>query len=458
MLELSSSWSLHTRVGLISTLATLTGLLFGSVAMYRAAAVVEDRHVAHERVERMAQELLASVRRDSAITSGATGGAIPYQLKGDPETGDHKYQVWLRNSSPVLLSHHASSLKPLMPLDFTGFDRISTDGENFIAYAVASQDREIVVQVAEHEPDRLIPVGIIFGQYFAFILIPLGLLLVAARILLRRSFHSLDRLSDNLNARGPHDVTSTFVENPPRELLPIISSLDSLFRRVNHALSVERRFTAVAAHELRTPLAGIRAQAQIAGQARDPLELADALNSVQLGVDKATRVIEQLIDLAKVESARSDVEWSRLSVSLSTIFEQVMDELGPKALAKNVELKVSFAADNIQGLDFAIYMLMRNLIANAILYCPEGGQVEARTEYEDENVILTIDDTGPGIPEQARESAFEKFNRLGKNGSDGVGLGLSIAAQVAELHRAKIELQSSPLGGLRAQVVFRPVV
>lgn len=454
MPEISSNWSLQARVGLISTFAMATGLLFGSVGMYRAAAV-EDDHLAEERVELLAQEILQSAKQHLTGTSW-TSQESDSQLTGDfPAIGPNKYQVWLHNGSKLLRSFNAPGSQSIVPFDTIGHNRIKIQGEDFTVYVAATPDREIVVQVAERSPDRMVQIGYVAVKYLTFILLPLGIVLFVIQLLLKRTFQSLDQLAANLQARGPGDVTTTIVENPPREILPIVQSLDSLFRRVSHAMSVEHRFTSVAAHELRTPLAGIRAQAQIASKARDQYELQDSLNSVLLGVDKAKRVIEQLIDLAKVESTGGDVEWSNLPVSLSNIYEQVMDELAPKAHARKVKLTVEFAEDQIQGLDFAIYMLMRNLIANAILYCPEGGSVHVRTQGQGEDVILTIDDTGPGIPVQARESAFEKFNRLGKSGSDGVGLGLSIAAQVAELHRAKIELLDSPLGGLRAKVIFR---
>ena len=108
----------------------------------------------------------------------------------------------------------------------------------------------------------------------------------------------------------------------------------------------------------------------------------------------------------------------------------------------------------MQGIRFAMYMLMRNLIANAVLYCPPGGRVEVSTSVQGEDVILVVDDSGPGIPPAARMHVFERFNRLGRVGVEGVGLGLSIVAQVAQMHRAKVELLDSPLGGLRAQVTF----
>jgi two-component system OmpR family sensor kinase/two-component system sensor histidine kinase QseC len=298
---------------------------------------------------------------------------------------------------------------------------------------------------------------LLLGQYFAYILLPFALILGVNRWLLKRSFYPLDVMADNLLHRGPYDVTPMAIDNPPREMLPIVSALDSHFRRVGRAMSAEHRFTSVAAHEIRTPLAGIRAQAQVASAATDPMEIKESLKSVMQGVDRAARVIEQLIDLTRVESTGQEIDWGLWQVNLPDVYDEVMYELGPKASARNLSLNVAFAEVQIHGLDFAIYMLLRNLIANAILYCPEGGRIDIKTQRLGGDIVLTVDDSGAGIPPQKRESAFEKFNRLGKAGSDGVGLGLAIVAQVVELHRAKIHLLSSPLGGLRAQVVFKPL-
>ncbi|MBX9611502.1 MAG: hypothetical protein K2X51_07750 [Burkholderiales bacterium] len=454
MPELASLWSLQTRVRMISAVAMCTGLVFGGIGMYRAAAV-EDDQITDERVERLAVKILASVQEDLARHSAA--GVSPDLLPRveRQESGLHKYQVWLHNGSHLFRSHNASELHPLMPIGSTGYDQIKIDGQDYCAFAAATPDGEIVVQVAEQTPERLVQIGLLSAKYFAFILLPLGLIFVVTQWLLKRTFHSLDHLAADLRSRGPRDVTTMAIKDPPREILPIVRSLDSLFRRIGFAMSLEHRFTSVAAHELRTPLAGIRAQAQLACKASSPHELQESLASVMVGVDRASRVIEQLIDLHRIEGTGNDINWGNLPIDLAHVYEQIMDELGPKARAKNIALNVRLEATQIHGIDFAIYMLLRNLIANAIQYCPEGGRVDVRTQHQGDDVALTVDDSGPGIPVTARERAFEKFNRLGRSDSEGVGLGLSIVAQVAEMHRAKVELLGSPLGGLRAQVLFR---
>jgi two-component system OmpR family sensor kinase/two-component system sensor histidine kinase QseC len=457
MPESAKPWSLKTRVALISTVALCTGLLLGSVGMF-IADLVEDDNIVDEQVELIAKNILRS--GEDGRAQRVAVGLSPYLPSADdpPETGLHRYQVWLNDGSRLLKSHSASQIQPMLPLNVSGLSHIKIEGMDFCVYAVTSQDQALVVQVAIISPHRMLQIAFLLGLYIACVLLPFALILGVNRWLLKRSFDPLDVMADNLLHRGPYDVTPMAIDNPPKEMLPIVNALDSHFRRVGRAMSAEHRFTSVAAHEIRTPLAGIRAQAQVASAATDPLEIKESLKSVMQGVDRAARVIEQLIDLNRVESTGEDIEWRNLKVNLPGVYDEVMYELGPKATARKISLNVNFEENQIQGLDFAIYMLMRNLIANAILYCPEGGRIEIKTQRQGANVILTVDDSGSGIPAQKRESAFEKFNRLGKGGSDGVGLGLSIVAQVVELHRAKIDLLTSPLGGLRAQVVFRPLV
>ena len=246
------------------------------------------------------------------------------------------------------------------------------------------------------------------------------------------------------------------VANPPRELLPILKSIDGLIERVGHALSIERGFTAVAAHEMRTPLAGLRAHAQLATKAATEQELKEALESVMLGADRASHLIDQLLDLARVDTVPKDIESLFEPVDLSDVYQGVMQELGPRGARKGIQFSARFATDEVLGHRFAVHVMLRNVISNAIAYTPDGGQVEVSSEREGDAVVLTVDDSGPGIRPQDRERALERFNRLGRTQTDGVGLGLAIVHSVSSLHRAALALTDSPLGGLRVQVHFVP--
>ena len=166
-------------------------------------------------------------------------------------------------------------------------------------------------------------------------------------------------------------------------------------------------------------------------------------------------MLDQLFDLSRVDNMSKALSSSFQRVRLASIYDEVFFDLGSKAAAKQISITENLPEANIQGIDFAIFLLLRNLVSNAILYTPAGGQVEVSVQRTGPNVILTVDDSGKGIPADVREHAFERFNRLGQQGAEGIGLGLSIVAQIVELHHAKIQLLDSPLGGLRAQVTFK---
>jgi signal transduction histidine kinase len=180
----------------------------------------------------------------------------------------------------------------------------------------------------------------------------------------------------------------------------------------------------------------------------------DALKAMLVGVDRASHMLDQLLDVARLESLPQRTELHLEWVKLSEVYRDVMIDFGPKAAASEIAFGTAFSAETVYGHAFALYLLMRNLIANAILYTPLGGRVELSSQRHAQTIVLNIDDSGPGIDRADRERAFERFNRLGQSRANGVGLGLSIVLSVVEVHDAKIRLLESPLGGLRVQVVF----
>ena len=272
--------------------------------------------------------------------------------------------------------------------------------------------------------------------------------------MLRRSLRSLDSSAAQLSQRSPIDLTPVQADDPPIELKPMIGSINALFERINAALSLERGFTAVAAHELRTPLAGLRAQAQIASTAQSPEELAEALAAVMTGVDRAARLLDQLLDLARIESMSNEEERMRTWVDMTRVYESVMTDLAPQAATRELRLNSNFSEGRIQGMELGVVLLMRNLLGNAIRHSPRGGTIAVSTHREDDSITLTIDDAGPGIAPESRQRVFERFYRLSKAQGEGVGLGMSIVQSVVEAHRAIIRLLESPQGGLRVQVQF----
>jgi signal transduction histidine kinase len=164
--------------------------------------------------------------------------------------------------------------------------------------------------------------------------------------------------------------------------------------------------------------------------------------------------LDQLLDLARIETMNTDVASCFQNVKLANCLNQVIEDLSSMAETRQISVVSKLSDEVVQGLDFIIYLMLRNLVSNAILYSPPGGRVEVSAEQQFGHLVLYVDDSGKGISADQKDKAFERFNRLGQGGSDGVGLGLSIVAQAAQLLRAEIELTQSPLGGLRAAVYF----
>jgi signal transduction histidine kinase len=456
MIHRALGWSLRKRMAAIAAFGMVTSLMFGGVAMYWASSI-EENQMLDARLEQLGATVLVFV--EERLDDIAAGGPVKLpNLKTRASVALlYRYQVWSSHGSLLMRSHEAPTSLPMMPIGRYGFATMLVDKEESRVFSLPTKNGQFVIQVAENLGEEWREIGVTTSYYVAFLLVPWILIFGTTWFLMRRSLRDIDRMADQLHQRNPLDLTPIQLDKPPRELLPILASMDTLFDRIGTALSAERRFTSLAAHEMRTPLAGLRAQAQLAGTARDEAELQEALRALRLGVDRASHMLDQLLDLARVETLPTDVDHHTVPVAISDVYQAVMQDLGPKSADKQLSFAARFLVEDIRGHAFATYVLLRNLLANAILYSPAGGRVEVGTSLQGDCVAMTVDDAGPGIRAQDRERAFERFNRLGQTKTEGVGLGLAIVLSVVEWHGARIRLLDSPLGGLRVEVLLRPV-
>ena len=256
-----------------------------------------------------------------------------------------------------------------------------------------------------------------------------------------------------LKRRDPDNLSPLLLAPVPDELAPVVASLNRLLLQVTELLERERRFVAYAAHELRTPLAVLRIQAHNAAHAQDPLDRDEALGQLDTSVARATRVVEQLLTLARLEPGATTLEMRRQD--LLTLVRRQLAELTPLALERRQDL----ALEAEEGGDYHVLIdehcfsaLLQNLVGNAVAHTPDEGRIRVSLQAGVDAVELSVQDSGTGLPPESRGKAFEPFFREGPG--QGAGLGLSIAARVAELHGARIGLGDSPLGGLAAHVVF----
>jgi two-component system sensor histidine kinase QseC len=261
-------------------------------------------------------------------------------------------------------------------------------------------------------------------------------------------------LAREVSSREPTRLEALILENTPREVWPLIEQINGLFARIRTSMENERRFTADASHELRTPIAAIRAQAQVARELDDPTERRDTLNKVLLGCDRATHLIEQLLTLARLETGKWTLPLQTLN--LKQLAQSSLAELGGFAHQRGVDLELTGEeASPVHGNDLLLKVLIRNLVDNAIRYSPNPGQVRVNIAQENEGIRLTVTDQGPGIPQEERQRVLDRFYRGDGNTQSGSGLGLSIVCRIAEMHGAKLELEDGDNGrGLRVCVRF----
>lgn len=263
----------------------------------------------------------------------------------------------------------------------------------------------------------------------------------------------LQRMVRAIRSRDADNLAPMSMAPLPTELEPVIAALNRLLAQVDTVLEREKQFLADAAHELRTPLAVLRIQTQNALEAGDPADRAESLRKLDVGIVRATRVVEQLLTLARLEPGAAGM--TRATHDLGARVRDELAELTPLALARGQELDyiAPEGADVHLACDAAgVATLVRNLVGNAIRHAPDGGCVRIRLERLAHAFRLSVEDSGPGVPEKDRTRLAERFCRLDEGG--GAGLGLSIAQRIVELHGGRMSFDASPLGGLKVEVVL----
>ena len=313
----------------------------------------------------------------------------------------------------------------------------------------------ILVQVAETKNKRSIHAsriisGVLLPQ---FAIIPLAVILVYLG--LGRGIKPLYRLQRLIERRRPGDLAPINTRGMPEEVLPLMVAFNDMMARLEQNLQAQQRFIADAAHQMRTPLTGLKMQTDLALNETDPEQIHRSLQQISDSADRTAHLINQLLALARAEASFEKLHKVE-PVNLELVLRDVSRDLVPQALAKRIDfgLELTGWPLMIDGNALQLRELIKNLIDNAIKYTPDGGKVTARTRAGD-FAIVEVEDTGIGIAEDERELVFERFFRSLGSGAEGSGLGLSIVRELAELHRANVLLKPNPRGqGTLAQVFF----
>lgn len=285
------------------------------------------------------------------------------------------------------------------------------------------------------------------------ILVPVLVLLVT--MLVRQMFKPLRELSDELGRRAENDLGQLNRAGLPSEVWPFVAEINDLLSRIGRSMTLQRRFIADAAHELRSPMTAMSLQAERLGATEMPREARTRLGALIAGLRRTRVLLDQLLTLARTQEPRAA---TMAEVSLDQAIREVLEDLVPLADEKNIDLGVVGDVNaRVEAQLVDLKVLVKNLVDNAIRYTPEGGRVDITVRERDGRLTLQVDDTGPGIPEEERERVFDPFYRVLGNGEIGSGLGLAITRSVAANMGACITLGDAcpPRTGLRALVTFR---
>ena len=362
------------------------------------------------------------------------------------------FQIWERDGT--LRLHSTNAPQRRLSAREEGFADAVIDGKGWRVFSTWDGGRRFLVQVGERNETRREIAASIATNLLAPLLLALPALGLFVWFSIARALKPLGMLGTQLEAREPDNLTALRVDGAPAEVTPLVRSLNMLFGRVSRLIENERRFTADAAHELRTPLAALKTQAQVARGAAGEAERRRALDNVITGCDRATRLVEQLLTLARLEPEQFKAR--REACDLHALAQQTIAELAPAALSRNIEIELTEGAPvAIDGYPVLIGILLRNLIDNAIRYSPGSTTVRVEAANAEGAARLAVTDEGPGIAAEERTRVGQRFYRILGSEESGSGLGLSIVRRIAEIHGATVELEAGPGGGgLRVTVRF----
>lgn len=359
------------------------------------------------------------------------------------------YQIATRSNE---LLYRSPEAPPAALAIGTGYSNALLHGRTWRVYTLESRTSPLIIHMAE-------PLGVrdtLLSGTMRAVAVPLVFALVLLTALIglvtERAFRPVRRIAADLAGRGADDLSPVRTAEMPVETHALGVALNGLLARHAQVLARERRFTADAAHELRTPLAALRAQAQVAARATTPAEARRALEKLQAGIDRTTHLMSQLLSLARLEPG-SAPEAGQTTLA-RTVVELVVDDLAHAAREKNVSVSVAGSLQLLPGSPEVLYLLLRNLLENSIRHVGEHGRVALAVSPAGPSVILSVSDDGPGIPSAERARAFERFYRIPGSGSRGSGLGLSIVGRIVELLAGTVEL-SEPPGGTGLIVTIR---
>lgn len=428
--------SLRAKLLVLLTAAVLTAALVQAVAVFRNAMreadAVFDYHL---------QQIALS------LATGELGLPGFGPRSGARDDLDYVFQVWSPDGQRIYVSRPRVELPDQAVL---GYATADVNNRKWRVFSMQAGGRTI--QVAQPLLSRrALALTFALNSVWPMLLIVPLLLLVVAWVV-RRSLGPLRSLSTELENRAATSFDPLDPSAVMQEMQPVVRAMNGLFARTRQAFDAQQMFVADAAHELRSPLAALRLQLQMLDRAPDESARRLAAQRLDARIDRATHLVEQLLALARADSGGRE---PAAATSLADAARQALGDTVDLAQARQVDAGLEQADElTVLAPPQGLRMLARNLVDNAVRYCPRGGRVDVRVRAEAGRALLEVDDSGPGIPASERPRVFDRFYRRAESPPGGSGLGLAIVKSVAERSHATVELLDSPLGGLRVRVSF----
>ena len=366
---------------------------------------------------------------------------------------DFVVQIWTADGTRLYASHPGQALPPRAVL---GFADVQLGEGTWRIFSTATRDR--VIQVAQPLAIRRQLAAQAALRTVVPILALTPILAVAIGWSVGVSLRPVRRLAAEVKRRDADALEPVAQSGLPSEVSPLVESINALLGRLRGALDAQRAFVSDAAHELRSPLTALKLQLQLLQRSIDSPSRAQAIEALSTGIERASRLVSQLLTLARAEPGGP--QQALAPTDLAEAARQAVADVVPLADAKSIRLQFDARDDcTVEGDASALRILVRNLVDNAVRYTPAAGRVEVTVAEAVEHVTLAVDDSGPGIAAAERERVFARFYRGGANGEagqqeTGSGLGLAIVRSIAQRHGASLQMTESALGGLRVVAQF----
>ena len=428
-------------------LAYLSG---GLLALWLATALASAAVALHEINEIADSQMSQLARSLMQVPQAAAGSTADLPPAGGAESSNNGFAIWDKHGTLLLADRYGREI-PFQTASGFHNNRAAWQGSAWRYLYLHDEHSGRTVAVSQRLKERLSTLtNALWVQLtLTFLSLPLLLWLIAYGI--RRGLMPLDLLAGELAARNAQSLQPVS-EQVPAETLPLVQSLNALLARVAESLAREQRFTADAAHELRSPLAALKVQAEVLAMSSDEAEQQHHLGNIHESIDRANRLTEQLLTLARLDPMQAlpdaqPIDWQRSA-------HQALQSVNLQAREKRVQLKLECACGFGQvfpplGNEVLLQLMLRNLLDNAIRYSPPNSHVTLTLDANG----LSVCDEGPGIAAEHLPRIRERFYRLPGQSQQGSGLGLSIVERIADLHGLRLDLVNADERGLCVHMI-----